>query len=138
MNWTLEVVNVPVTDIDRAKAFYADALGFAVDHDTTVDETTRFVQPTPPGSGCSVVLSTGMVSTPPGALQGLQLVVKDVRAARAELAARGVDVIEVQFLGRDGSIRESRPDDDLNNVGFCHFTDPDGTGWSVQQITARP
>jgi catechol 2,3-dioxygenase-like lactoylglutathione lyase family enzyme len=137
VNWTLEVVAVPVTDMDRAKAFYADTLGFTVDHDTTVDDRTRFVQLTPPGSGCSVVISTGMVSTPPGAIQGLQLVVNDVRAARAELAARGVDVTEVQFFGRDG-IRAARPDDDLNNVGFCHFTDPDGTGWSVQQITARP
>jgi catechol 2,3-dioxygenase-like lactoylglutathione lyase family enzyme len=137
MNWTLEVVPVPVTDVDRAKAFYADQLGFHVDHDTTVNETTRFVQLTPPGSGCSVVVGTGFVSTPPGSLEGLQLVVRDVRAARAELAGRGVEVSEVQVFAKDG-LRPARADDELNNVGFCWFSDPDGNGWAVQEISSRP
>lgn len=82
MNWTLEVVVVPVSDVDRAKAFYEGGLGFKVDHDTRMGETRRIVQLTPPGSGCSVVIGTGLSSMPPGSLQGLQLVVGDVRAAR--------------------------------------------------------
>jgi catechol 2,3-dioxygenase-like lactoylglutathione lyase family enzyme len=135
VNWTLEVVAVPVTDVERAKAFYADQLGFAVDHDTTtIDGETRFVQLTPPGSDCSIVIGTGGMQ--PGSLQGLQLVVNDVLAARAELAGRGVDVTEVRVYGRDG-IREAQDGDDLNNVGFCYFSDPDGNGWAIQQITAR-
>jgi catechol 2,3-dioxygenase-like lactoylglutathione lyase family enzyme len=137
MNWTLEVVTVPVSDVDRAKAFYAEQLGFAVDHDTTIGGDIRIVQLTPRGSGCSVVLAKGMVDMAPGSLKGLQLVVRDVRAARAELAGRGVDISEVEFLGRDGTSRPAREDDDLNNSGFAWFTDPDGNGWAVQQITDR-
>jgi catechol 2,3-dioxygenase-like lactoylglutathione lyase family enzyme len=134
MDWTLEVVCVPVSDVDRAVEFYAGRLGFAVDHDTRLG-ATRIVQLTPPGSGCSVVLgSTDMV---PGSLRGLQLVVRDVRAARAELAARGVDAGEVQVYDRDGSLRPAREDDALNNVGFLFFADPDGNTWAVQQIDAR-
>src|SRR4051794_5980604 len=95
MNWTLEVVVVPVSDIDRAKAFYADGLGFIVDHDFTVGEDVRIVQLTPPGSGCSIVVGKGAVpAMPPGSLKGLQLVVPDVEAARTELLARGVPVGE--------------------------------------------
>jgi catechol 2,3-dioxygenase-like lactoylglutathione lyase family enzyme len=135
MNWTLEVIAVPVTDVERAKAFYAGQLGFAVDHDTTVDASTRFVQLTPPGSGCSIVIGTGGMA--PGSLQGVQLVVNDVRSARAELAGRGVDVTEVRFFGRGGAVRAATDEDDLNNSGFCFFSDPDGNGWAVQQITAR-
>jgi catechol 2,3-dioxygenase-like lactoylglutathione lyase family enzyme len=139
VNWTLEVVQVPVTDIDRAKAFYAEQVGFAVDHDTSnMGDGTRFAQLTPPGSGCSIVISTGMTELAPGAQEGLQLVVNDVRAARAELAARGVDVSEVRVYTKDG-VRPAREDDvELNNVGFCFFSDPDGNGWAVQQITSRP
>ncbi|WP_214401821.1 glyoxalase superfamily protein [Pseudonocardia lacus] len=138
MNWTLEVAQVTVTDVARAKEFYADRVGFVVDHDTTlVDGTTRFVQLTPPGSGCSIVISTGMVDMAPGSQKGLQLVVNDVRAARAELAARGVEVSEVRVHSREG-LRAARDDDDLNNVGVCSFDDPDGNSWVVQQITARP
>jgi catechol 2,3-dioxygenase-like lactoylglutathione lyase family enzyme len=137
MNWTLEVVTVPVSDVDRAKAFYAEQLGFTVDHDTTtVSGDVRFVQLTPRGSGCSIVLAKGMVDMAPGSLKGLQLVVRDVVAARAELAGRGVDISEVQVYGRDG-LRPMREGDDLNNVGFAHFSDPDGNGWAVQQITRR-
>src|SRR5688572_32726463 len=93
MNWTLEVIVVPVADVDRAKAFYSEQLGFDVDHDTTIGEGNRIVQLTPPGSGCSIVIGEGIVpDMPPGSLKGLQLVVPDVRAARAELVERGVDV----------------------------------------------
>ncbi len=134
MNWTLEVVIVPVSDVDRAKAFYADKVGFNVDHDTRID-SGRVVQLTPPGSGCSIVIGEGVLpKMEPGSLKGLQLVVNDVRAARAELAARGVDVTEVEVIGENP---QPMPDP-LDNVGFCHFSDPDGNAWSVQQISTRP
>ncbi len=135
MNWTLEQVPVPVTDVDRAKAFYADQLGFVVDFDLRVGGGTRFVQLTPPGSGCSIVLGTEAGRRmPPGSLQGLQLVVPDLRRARAELVEHGVDVSEIQVLGEN-----PRPvPDPLDNVGFVFFSDPDGNGWAVQQISTRP
>ncbi|GAA2635747.1 VOC family protein [Actinomadura fulvescens] len=136
MNWTLEVVSVPVSDVDRAKAFYADQLGFVVDHDTKGSAGMRFVQLTPRGSGCSVVLSNRPVGMEPGSLKGVQLVVNDVKAARAELASRGVDVSEVMVHAREGQ-RPMREGDDLNNVGICYFDDPDGNSWAIQQITAR-
>ena len=136
MNWTLEVVVVPVADIDRAKDFYAEKLGFPVDHDTRIDGGPQFVQLTPPGSGCSIVLKKGFVDMEPGSLQGPQLVVSDLRAARAQLVERGVEVSEVQVLGPSGA-RPSREGDDLDNVGFVFFKDPDGNGWAVQQISSR-
>jgi catechol 2,3-dioxygenase-like lactoylglutathione lyase family enzyme len=136
MNWTLELVCVPVTDVDRAKEFYAERLGFAVDHDTTVGPDNRIVQLTPPGSGCSICIGNDVVPMRAGTLQGLQLVVGDLRAARAELVARGTEVGPVQVYTPDG-LREAGPDADLNNVGFVHFEDPDGNGWAIQQITAR-
>ncbi|MEU4381570.1 VOC family protein [Micromonospora echinofusca] len=134
MNWTLEVVIVPVSDVDRAKAFYADRLGFAVDHDTVIDDDARIVQLTPPGSGCSIVIGKGVVpEMPPGSLKGLQLVVPDLRKARAELVERGVEVSEIQVVGEN-----PRPvPDPLDNVGFIHFADPDGNAWAVQQISER-
>ncbi len=134
MNWTLEVVVVPVADVDRAKAFYAEQLGFAVDHDTTVGAGYRVVQLTPPGSACSIVVGEGAVpDMAPGSLKGLQLVVSDIRAAHAELVQRGVDVSDIQVIGRN-----PRPQpDELDNVGFVFFSDPDGNGWAVQQISAR-
>lgn len=135
MNWTLEVVVVPVSDVERAKAFYADQIGFNVDHDTKIGDGARIVQLTPPGSGCSIVFGEGAVpQMEPGSLKGLQLVVKDVRAARAELAERGVEVSEVQVLGENP---QPMPDP-LDNVGFCFFSDPDGNAWAVQQISTRP
>jgi catechol 2,3-dioxygenase-like lactoylglutathione lyase family enzyme len=137
MNWTLEVVVVPVTDVDRAKEFYADKMGFAVDHDSDFGPQMRIVQLTPRGSGCSVVIGTGVGDMTPGSLKGLQLVVNDIRAARAELADRGVDVGEVQVAG-PGGFRPAEDGDDLNNQGFVFFADPDGNAWSLQQITARP
>lgn len=137
MNWTLEVVVVPVSDIDRAKSFYADKLGFIVDHDTKVSDAVRVVQLTPRGSGCSVVIGKGIGSDMrPGSLKGLQLVVSDINAARAELVERGVEASEVQVLDGDSS-RLTRGGAALDNVGFVFFSDPDGNGWGVQQISAR-
>ncbi|MBC6457466.1 VOC family protein [Actinomadura sp. HBU206391] len=134
MNWTLEVVVVPVSDVDRAKAFYAEQLGFNVDHDTRVNDETRFVQLTPPGSGCSIVVGEGIGrDMPPGSLQGLQLVVPDINEARAQLVERGVEAGEVQVIGEN-----PRPvENPLDNVGFFFFSDPDGNGWAVQQISDR-
>jgi len=134
MNWTLEVVVVPVSDVDRAKEFYADRLGFVVDHDTVISDDARVVQLTPPGSGCSVVIGTGVVpDMPPGSLKGLQLVVPDLQKARAELVERGVAVSEIHVVGVN-----SRPvPDPLDNVGFAFFADPDGNAWAVQQISSR-
>lgn len=136
MKWTLEVIVVPVPDIDRAKTFYADRLGFKVDHDTRMGATRRIVQLTPPGSGCSVVIGTGLRPMAPGAMQGLQLVVSDVQEARRQLLERGVEVGEVQVLGGPAP-RLAGPEEALNFVGFLTFTDPDGNGWAVQQIDAR-
>jgi catechol 2,3-dioxygenase-like lactoylglutathione lyase family enzyme len=134
MNWTLEVVIVPVSDVDRAKAFYADQLGFNLDHDTTVSEGNRVVQLTPPGSGCSIVVGEGVVpDMVPGSLKGLQLVVPDIHKARAQLLERGVEVSDVQVLG-ENPVPGGEP---LDNVGFVFFSDPDGNGWAVQQISTR-
>jgi catechol 2,3-dioxygenase-like lactoylglutathione lyase family enzyme len=135
MNWTLEVVVVPVSDVDRAKAFYVEQVGFNLDHDVEVAEGKRIVQLTPPGSGCSIVIGEGVGPDPPppGSLKGLQLVVSDLQAARAELAQRGVEVSEIQVMGENPTPEP----DPLDNVGFVFFTDPDGNGWAVQQISAR-
>ncbi|GIF75321.1 VOC family protein [Asanoa siamensis] len=136
MNWTLEVVIVPVSDVERSKAFYAEKLGFAVDHDTE-GPGFRIVQLTPPGSGCSVVIGYGAVpQMPPGSVKGLQLVVNDLVAAREQLVARGVEVSDIIVYGAAGP-RAHEEGDDLNNVGFVNFTDPDGNAWAVQQITNR-
>jgi catechol 2,3-dioxygenase-like lactoylglutathione lyase family enzyme len=134
MKWTLEVVVVPVSDVDHAKAFYSDKVGFHVDHDVKIGEGKRIVQLTPPGSGCSIVIGEGVVAEmPAGSLKGLQLVVSDVTAAQAELAGRGVDVTDVQVLGES----PTPTPEPLDNVGFCFFSDPDGNTWAVQQISTR-
>lgn len=134
MNWTLEVVVVPVSDIDRAKEFYAEQLGFNVDHDTVINDDMRVVQLTPPGSGCSIVIGKGVVpDMVPGSLKGLQLVVADLTRARAQLLERGVQVGEIQVLGQN----PNPTPDPLDNVGFVFFSDPDGNSWAVQQISAR-
>lgn len=122
MDFKLELVAVPVSDVDRAKAFYTEKVGFHADHDHTVTETLRFVQLTPPGSACSIAIGTGVVDTDPGSAQGLQLVVADIVAAREELAGRGVEVGPVQ---------------DFPWGRFVFFRDPDGNGWAVQEIPAR-
>jgi predicted enzyme related to lactoylglutathione lyase len=122
MDWKLELIAVPVSDVERAKAFYTDKVGFNADHDFTVSEEIRFVQLTPPGSACSIALGKGIVETPPGSLQGLQMVVADIDAAHSELRERGVEVSDVQ---------------DFPWGRFVFFSDPDGNGWAVQQIPAR-
>jgi catechol 2,3-dioxygenase-like lactoylglutathione lyase family enzyme len=137
VKWTLEVVVVPVADVDRAKAFYADGLGFTVDHDTTLGEGQRLVQLTPPGSGCSIVIGEGVIPPmEPGSIKGLQLVVPDIVAAHAELVERGVEVTDVQAIDGDGD-KLRRGGAALDNVGFVFFADPDGNGWAVQQISNR-
>jgi catechol 2,3-dioxygenase-like lactoylglutathione lyase family enzyme len=136
MNWTLELVAVPVSDVERAKSFYADQLGFAADHDTRISDDLRFVQLTPPGSGCSIVIGAPGLDMAPGSLQGLQLVVSDLPAARAQLVERGVEVSEIQVFD-GGSPRPSREGNALDNVGFVFLKDPDGNGWAVQQISSR-
>jgi catechol 2,3-dioxygenase-like lactoylglutathione lyase family enzyme len=131
MDWTLEVVVVPVADVDRARRFYEEQVGFVVDHDTTIGPGQRVVQLTPRGSDCSVVIGEGVVpAMEPGSLRGLQLVVSDVHAARQELLDRGVEVGEVQVLGENPG-----RGDPLDNVGFVFFADPDGNAWAVQQIS---
>jgi predicted enzyme related to lactoylglutathione lyase len=122
MDWKLELVAIPVSDVDRAKAFYADKIGFNADHDFQVTEEIRFIQLTPPGSACSIALGTGIVDSEPGSAAGLQLVVSDINAARAELVERGVEVSEVQ---------------NFDWGSFVFFHDPDGNRWAVQQVPAR-
>ena len=135
MNWTLEVVVVPVSDVDRAKAFYANQLGFNVDHDTVVSDEVRVVQLTPPGSGCSIVVAKGLGNAmAPGSLKGLQLVVNDIHKARTQLLERGVEVSEVTKLGKN----PVPGGHELDNVGFVYLSDPDGNSWAVQQISSRP
>jgi len=119
MDMKLELVFVPVSDVDRAKSFYVDQVGFVADHDQRVTPELRFVQLTPPGSACSIAIGEGLSDMQPGSLKGLQLVVADADAARAELMARGVDASEVQ---------------DLAWGRFTGFTDPDGNSWSIQQL----
>jgi catechol 2,3-dioxygenase-like lactoylglutathione lyase family enzyme len=122
MDWKLELVAVPVSDVDRAIAFYRDKVGFNLDHDHKVSDELRFVQLTPIGSACSITIGTGITDKAPGSVGGLQLVVTDIAAARAELVERGVEASDVQEFpwGR-----------------FVFFSDPDGNGWAVQEIQTR-
>ncbi|MGH3384699.1 MAG: glyoxalase superfamily protein [Nocardioidaceae bacterium] len=122
MDWKLELVAIPVSDVDRAKAFYTDQVGFKADHDHRVSDEIRFVQLTPPGSACSIAIGTGLGSTAaPGSVEGMQLVVDDIQQARSALVDRGVDVSEV----------------DVQAWGsFVYFSDPDGNRWAVQAIDA--
>jgi predicted enzyme related to lactoylglutathione lyase len=122
MDWKLELIAVPVSDVDRAKAFYSEQVGFHADHDHTVTEEMRFVQLTPPGSACSIAIGSGITDAAPGSVRGMQLVVADIEAARSELLQRGVEVGEVEVFPW-GS--------------FVFFSDPDGNGWAVQQVPAR-
>ena len=122
MDWKIELVAISVTDVDRAKAFYVDQVGFHADHDHKVHEGLRFVQLTPPGSACSIVLGTGVTQMPPGSQKGVQVVVEDVAAARQQLVDRGVEVSEI----------------DAQPWGlFVTFSDPDGNTWALQQIPQR-
>jgi predicted enzyme related to lactoylglutathione lyase len=122
VDWRLELVQVPVSDVDRAKTFYTDKVGFNADHDHSVSDEIRFVQLTPPGSACSIAIGTGLSKMAPGSVQGLQVVVPDIHAAREELVARGVDVSDVQ---------------EFDWGSFVFFSDPDGNSWAVQQLPAR-
>jgi catechol 2,3-dioxygenase-like lactoylglutathione lyase family enzyme len=122
MDWRLELISVPVSDVDRAKDFYVDKLGFNPDHDHQVGDGLRFVQLTPPGSACSIAIGDGITEAEPGSVRGLQVVVDDADAARAELVERGVEASEVQ---------------DFPWGRFVFFSDPDGNGWAVQQIQPR-
>jgi catechol 2,3-dioxygenase-like lactoylglutathione lyase family enzyme len=129
MDWKLEVVVVPVSDVDRAKRFYSEQLGFVVDTDTRISDTFRVVQLTPPGSACSITIGTGLNAMAPGSLQGLQLVVPDIQAAHEELVARGVDVSPIQHF--ENGMPVEGPGEDYNS--FIFFSDPDGNGWAVQE-----
>jgi catechol 2,3-dioxygenase-like lactoylglutathione lyase family enzyme len=122
MDWKLELVAVPVSDVDRAKAFYTEKLRFNADHDHTVSNDLRFVQLTPPGSACSIAIGKGITGAKPGSVEGLQIVVADVAAARKELLSRGLDIGEVQEFpwGK-----------------FIFFSDPDGNRWAVQQLPKK-
>ena len=136
MDWKIEVVTIPVSDIERARQYYAEKVGFEVDIDHRVSEDVRLVQLTPPGSAWSIHLGIGTVDMEPGSMDGLFLVVRDVRAARDELIGRGVEVGELQVFD-DGAYRSAREGESLDYVGFVSFRDPDGNRWFVQQIPAR-
>ena len=120
----LELVPLPVSDVDRAKAFYTEQVGFNADLDETFGDTFRVVQLTPPGSACSICIGVGIVDTPPGSVKGLHLVVDDIHATRATLLERGVEVSEVQDMSAPG-----KP-----TVSYAYFKDPDGNGWALQQL----
>jgi catechol 2,3-dioxygenase-like lactoylglutathione lyase family enzyme len=122
MDWKLELVVIPVSDVDRAKAFYTEQVGFNTDHDHQVNPELRFVQLTPPGSACSIAFGTGITDAAPGSVKGLQVVVSDIGGAHDHLAERGVDVTDVEVLAW-GS--------------FVYFRDPDGNSWAVQELPAR-
>ena len=122
MDWKIELVAIPVSDVDRAKTFYTEKAGFHADHDYQVSEGLRFVQLTPPGSACSIVIGEGITEAAPGSVQGMQMVVADINAAHAELVERGVDVSEVQ---------------EFPWGQFVFFNDPDGNRWAVQAIPSR-
>ena len=122
MDFKIELVAIPVSDVDKAKAFYVDGAGFNADHDHTVDENMRFVQLTPPGSACSICMGVGLTDAAPGSVRGMQMVVADIEAARAELVGRGVEVSEVDHQAWGD---------------FVYVADPDGNGWAVQAIPPR-
>jgi predicted enzyme related to lactoylglutathione lyase len=122
MNWELQLVAVPVSDVDRAKDFYTEKVGFNADHDHRVTDEIRFVQLTPPGSACSIAVGEGVTDAEPGSVRGLQLVVSDIQEAHSQLAGRGVEVSEVQ---------------EFPWGSFVFFSDPDGNAWAVQQIPDR-
>jgi predicted enzyme related to lactoylglutathione lyase len=132
MDWKIELIPVPVTDIERAKRFYNEQVGFAVDLDHRPNDTTRLVQLTPPGSACSIMVGTMEIDSAPGSLQGVQIVVADIEAARAELVERGVDCTLVRHF--DGTGWAEGKGGDWNS--FVSFSDPDGNGWVLQEAPA--
>ncbi len=133
MDWKLELVVIPVTDVDRAKRFYSEQVGFVVDHDTRIGDDRRIVQLTPAGSACSIVIGRGLPSSTPGSVQGMQLVVSDIDAAREQLLQGGVEVSPVQHFEESGPV-DGRGGD-WNS--FIFFSDPDGNGWAVQERPAH-
>jgi catechol 2,3-dioxygenase-like lactoylglutathione lyase family enzyme len=122
MDWKIELIAIPVSDPDRAKDFYTQKAGFNEDHDHVVSDDLRFIQLTPPGSACSIAIGKGITDVPPGSVQGMQMVVDDVHAARAELLERGMEIGDVQ---------------DFPWGSFIFFQDPDGNGWAIQQLPSR-
>jgi predicted enzyme related to lactoylglutathione lyase len=122
MDWRIELIAVPVSDVERAKAFYVEQAGFNLDHDHTVSDDMRFIQLTPPGSACSITIGKGISDKPPGSVGGLQMVVDDIEAAKAELDGRGLDAGDIH---------------DFPWGRFLFFSDPDGNGWAVQQLPPR-
>jgi catechol 2,3-dioxygenase-like lactoylglutathione lyase family enzyme len=136
VDWTLELIVVPVADVDRAKTFYTEKIGFHLDVDHRAGDAFRVVQMTPPGSACSISVGTGITDAAPGSVRGLHLVVRDIEAARAELVARGVDTSEVVHF-EDGR-QVSGPDPEHRDYGsFLYFSDPDGNSWVVQEVRRR-
>ena len=133
MDWRLEVVVIPVSDVDRAKRFYEEQLGFHVDTDTRMSDAFRVVQTTPPGSACSVTFGEGLSQMEPGSVKGLQLCVSDIEAARAQLVEHDVEVSPVVHF--DDGVQAEGAGGDYNS--FVFFNDPDGNGWAVQQVGAR-
>lgn len=133
MDFKLELVVVPVSDVDRAKEFYTDKAGFTLDVDHRAGESFRVVQLTPPGSACSITIGTGLTPATPGSYQGLHLVVTDIEAARAELAGRGVEVSEPFHFGAEGQAQGLHPER-ADYGTFLSFSDPDGNGWLVQEV----
>ncbi len=129
MDWKLELLVVPVSDVQRAKDFYSEQVGFVVDHDTQATPTMRIVQLTPRGSACSIAIGNGLTKTPPGSAQGMQLVVADIQAARKELVERGVDASPVRHI-ENGEWLDG-PGGPWNS--FVFFSDPDGNGWALQE-----
>ena len=123
MDWKIELIAIPVSDVDRAKDFYTEQAGFIADHDHQVNDDLRFVQLTPPGSACSITIGTGITPAEPGSVRGMQMVVDDIEAARKELADRGVEVSEIDRMAWGE---------------FVYFQDPDGNSWAVQAIPDRP
>lgn len=133
MDFKLELVVIPVSDVDRAKTFYGEQVGFTVDVDHRASEAFRVVQLTPPGSACSITIGTGLTQVAPGTYQGLHLVVDDIEAARAELVGRGVDVSEPFHFGAAGQTPGLHPDRPDYGT-YLSFSDPDGNGWLVQEV----
>lgn len=136
MDWMLEVVTIPVSDVERAIEFYAERLGFNLDIDHKVSDEVRLVQLTPPGSACSIHLGTTTTEMKPGSVDGVFLVVRDLRAARAELLENGVEVGEFQIFD-GGAYRPAREGEELDYVGCFFFSDQDGNRWCIQQIPDR-
>jgi catechol 2,3-dioxygenase-like lactoylglutathione lyase family enzyme len=136
VDYRLELILLPVSDVDRAKAFYTEKVGFHLDVDSSPREGFRVVQMTPPGSACSVTIGTGFIDTEPGSMRGMHLVVTDIEAARKELTERGVDVSDIRHMGPNGW--EPGPDPNRGDYGsYADFKDPDGNAWVLQEVSSR-